>query len=110
MNQSKAGRKLNPLIAAQTALIYQSDPIRYKRLITFVWHCQKQGWPDEAIAEALKLAQPGIHAADSWWKYLTSLLKKAKGRATEAESTRYKTEVGSIAGEFIEFLRQKRAR
>ena len=110
MNQSKAGKKLAPIIAAQTLPIYESNPQRYQRLCQWVWHCQKSGWPDEAIAEALKLSQPAIHGAANWWSYAYSLLAKAKGRATETESTRYKSEVGSIAGDFIEFLKARQQR
>lgn len=107
MNHSKAGKALKPLIAEQTAKIYQTDKRRYNQLIYWVWLQQKQGWPDEAIAEALKLSQPGIHEAYSWWKYLTSLLKKAKGRASEAEATAHKSADMAIAGELVEFLRMR---
>jgi len=108
MQQSKPGIKLNPLIASKTTPIFEADPKRYQRICRWVWTQQKRGWPDEAIAEALSLAGTNIHRADSWWKYLTALLPKGKGRAAEIESTRHKSEVGEIAGEFVEFLKQKR--
>ena len=107
MKQSKAGKKLNPLIAVHTAKIYSVNPERYKNLCRWVWVKQKAGWPDEAIANALEMAErnDSVHAAHSWWSYLTALLPKAKGRAVEAESDQYKksdlTSLKSILREII---------
>ena len=108
MNQSKAGKKLNPIIARETAPIYARNPRRYQRLCLWVWHQQRIGWPDEAIADALSAAAPWIDGAKDWWLYLTFLLPKAKGQATEAESTQHKAGDGALAAEFVEFLKQKR--
>ena len=109
MNQSKAGKRLNSFLKDILDPVYQSDRVRYARLIHWVWWCQRHGWPDEAIGEAVKLAGNNIHQADDWWKLLTYLLPKAKGRATEIESTGFKSEVGEIASQFIEFLKMKRS-
>lgn len=109
MKNVKAGKKLSPMVAEQTAPIYSRDPVRYKRLCLWVWTQQRQGWPDEAIAGALSAAQPWIDNADDWWKYLTFLLPKAKGRATEAESTQQKAGDAAIATEFVEFLKQRKS-
>ena len=108
MNQSKAGRKLNPIIAAQTLPIYESNPQRYQRLCQWVWHCQKSGWPDEAIAEALRMSQPTIQGSLDWWSYLTSLLSKAKGRAHEDESAAHKSADMAIVTDMMEFLKQRK--
>jgi len=110
MNHAKAGRKLAPIIAAQTAPIYASNPMRYQRLCQWVWWAQANGWPDEAIAECLKLAQPAIHGAHDWWSYCTKLLSKAKGRATEDESAAHKSADMALAGELVEFLRMRQKR
>lgn len=110
MQYSTPGKKLNPLIGNLTAPIYAKNPQRYRRLCLWVWTHQRLGWPDEAIAGAVQLAGENIHLADDWWKYLTSLLKKAKGRANEQESQKYKTEVGQIANEFLEFVKLRRDR
>lgn len=110
MKQSQAGKKLNPMIANLTAPIYAHDPVRYQRLCQWVWTQQKQGWPDEAIAKALDLAGQNIHLAGNWWSYLSTLLPKAKGKAAEAESFEFKSEVGAIAAEFVEFFKQRKAR
>ena len=109
MQESKPGKKLNPLLARYTLPIYTSDPIRYQNIARFVWHCQKQGWPDEAIAAAFELAGEKIHVAANWWSYLFSLLPKAKGRASEAEAQSHKTEVGRLADDFLAFVKQRRA-
>ncbi len=108
MHNSPAGRKLNPLLSNLTAPIYARNPVRYKSIARFVWHYQKVGWPDEAIAEAFRLAGESIHMADNWWAYCAKLLPKAKGQASEAESESYKTEVGQIANEFMEFVKSRR--
>jgi len=110
LQHSAPGKKLNPLISAHTARIYAVNPVRYKSICRFVWHYQKAGWPDEAIAGAFELAGESIHMADNWWAYCAKLLPKAKGRASEQESQLHKTEFGQIAGEFVEFLRQRQAR
>ena len=110
MQNSKAGKKLAPIIAAQTAPIYKTDPRRYQRLCQWVWWAQSNGWPDEAIAEALRMSQPAIHGADDFWRYLTKLLSKAKGRAHEDESAAHKSADMALAGEMVEFLRMRRAR
>ena len=105
MRQSKAGKTLNPIIAALTAPIYEYDPIRYRRLILWVWTQQQAGWPDEAIAKALELAKPHIHQASNWWPYLTKLLPKAKAQAVATESDQYKksdlTSLKSILREIV---------
>jgi len=110
MNHAKAGKKLSPIIAAHTAPIYATNPMRYQRLCRFVWHCQKSGWPDEAIAEALKMSQPAIHGAVNWWSYVYSLLGKAKGRATEDESAKHKSADMALVTDMMEFLKARRAR
>ena len=110
MHNSPAGKKLNPLIAEQTAKIYNRDPVRYKFLIRWVWVQQKAGWPDEAIAEALRLPADHLDWAANPWAYLTKLLAKGKGRASEQESQNYKTEVGKLADEFVEFMKQRQLR
>ena len=110
MIQSKAGRKLNPLIAVHTARIYGRDPIRYKNLILWVWRHQRLGWPDEAIANCLVMADDYLDDAPDWFAYLTKLLPKAKAKAFEQESDNHKTEVGMLADEFLEFVKARLAR
>jgi hypothetical protein len=98
MNQSKAGRKLSPIIAQETDAIYRRNPERYQRLCLWVWTNQKAGWPDEAIANALRMASPYLDQAPSWWAYLTKLLPKAKAQAHEQENDAFKTgELNSFA-------------
>ena len=105
MQQSKAGKKLNPLIAVHTAKIYSHNSERYKTLCRWVWTQQKAGWPDEAIAKALELANPNIHQATNWWSLLTHLLPKAKAEAVAIESDQYKksdlTSLKSILREIV---------
>jgi hypothetical protein len=107
MRQSKAGKKLTAELAAVSGPIYARDPVRYKRLIRWIWQAQATGWPDEAIAEAMKLADAGLDQATDWWSYLTFLLSKAKGRVSEAESDMHKTEVGKIVDDLKEFAEWK---
>lgn len=109
MEQSKPGKKLNPLIATVTAPIYARDPIRYRRLCLWVWKQQQQRWPDEAIALSLKMADPYVDRVQNWWTYLTSLLPKAKAQSVEIESTAHKSADMALAGQFVEFLKQKQA-
>jgi hypothetical protein len=108
MNQSKAGKKLNPLISDITTPIFRRAPSRYGSIARLIWRWQKAGWADEAIAEAFKLAEGHIDAAANWPGYVQSLLPKAKGRASEAESAGYKSEVGLLADEFVEFLKVRK--
>jgi len=107
---SKPGQKLNPIIAQWTAPIYKRDPVRYQRLCLWVWKQQNEGWPDEAIAECLKMADPAIDAVGNWWPYITKLMPKAKGRAAETESDEHKRGDMEIAVEFVEFLKKRGAR
>ena len=107
VNQSKPGAKLNPDLKLAVDAIYKRDPVRYTAIARWVWWAQKQGWPDEAIAEACRMAEPAIHAVNQWWPYLTKLMPKAKARATETESNDYKNEVGTLASEFVEFAKWK---
>jgi len=109
MQYSTPGKKLASCISVHTAVIYARDPVRYKNLCRWVWTQQRIGWADEAIAEALRLGGPNLLHADDWWRYLTSLLKKANGRANESQAQKHKSEVGYIANEFIEFLKARRA-
>lgn len=109
MQHSKPGKKLSPALKSVIDPIYRHDPQRYSNICRFVWTQQKQGWPDEAIAAAFELAGPNIHLVDNWWPYVTRLLPKAKGRATEAQSQQHKTEFGYIASEFIEFLKARQS-
>ena len=74
MKQSKAGAKLSPIIAKETAPIYNRNKRRYARLCLWVLHQQRVGWPDEAIAGALCGARPYIDGAKDWWLYLNFLL------------------------------------
>ena len=90
MKRSKAGQKLNPIIAKETEPIYRRDPKRYERLIIWVWHNQRIGWPDEAIANALRMADAYLDVAPNWWAYLTKVLPKAKAAAHEQESNEFK--------------------
>lgn len=110
MNTSKPGKKLSPIIAVHTAEIFGRDPIRYKNLILWVWRHQRLGWPDEAIAQCLVMADAHLDDAPDWFAYLTKILPKAKAKAFEQESDNHKTEVGRLADEFLEFVRQRRAR
>lgn len=107
MQVSPPGKKLNPRISVHTAAIYARDPVRYKNLCRWVWTQQKIGWPDEAIAECLRLGNSHIDKAENWWKYLTALVKKAKGRASEQEARKHKTEIAQIAEDFLEFVEQR---
>ena len=104
---SKAGRKLNVIIARETAPIFARDPARYKRLCGWVWWAQKHGWQDEVIANALHTATNYLDAAPNWWAYLTKLLPKAKAAVVGEESDRHKNEVGQIASDFVEFMKAK---
>ena len=109
MRHSSPGKKLNPLISVHTARIFGRDNIRYLNLCRWVWYQQSKGWPDEAIAGALSLADSKIDSAHNWWAYLNGLLPKAKGRASEQEAQNYKTEVGHLADEFLAFVKSRRA-
>lgn len=110
MQNSKPGSKLTPALKAAADVLYEHDSMRFAALARWVWWAQKQGWPDEAIAEALKMAMPAVIKIDTWWPYLTKLLPKAKGRASETESAKHKSEVGQLAQEFVEFARWKAER
>jgi hypothetical protein len=110
VRHSTPGRKLNPLIARLTAPIYARNPERYNNLCRWVWHMQRQGWPDEAIAECLRMCDSRIDQAGNWFGYLTSQMPKAKGRAFEDESRQTKKELGAIASEFVEFLKHRQER
>ena len=105
MQQSSPGKSLQHPLKAVIEPIYKSDPVRYRRLIHWVWFNQKQGWPDEALIEAIKLAGPNIHKANNWWKLLTFLLPKAKGRASEHESYVHKVEIRETTQQFLDFLK-----
>ena len=107
MKTSKAGKGLDPDLKAAVDAIYKHDTTRYTAIARWVWAMQKQGWPDEAIAEACRMAVPAVHAVNQWWPYLTKLMPKAKARATETESNDYKNEVGTLASEFVEFAKWK---
>ena len=108
MKTSKAGNKLNPDLKLAVDAIYKHDPMRYTAIARRVWAMQKQGWPDEAIAEACRMAVPAVHAVNQFWPYLTKLLPKAKARATETESNDYKRNDMAIARDFVEFLEARR--
>ena len=56
------------------------------------------------------MAAPNIAHAHDYNKYLTALMHKAKARAIEEESNGHKSEVGKIANEFAEFLKQRQGR
>lgn len=109
MNQSKPGAKLNPELKAAVDAIYQHDTMRYCGIARWVWWCQMHGWPDEAIAEACRMANPNCHAVRQWWPYLTKMLPKAKARATATESDNHKRADMAIVSEFVAFLESKRA-
>lgn len=108
MNRSKPGAKLNPDLKIAVDAIYKRDPMRYTAIARWVWAMQKQGWPDEAIAEACRMAEPAIHAVNQWWPYLTKMMPKARARATETESNDYKRNDMAIAKDFVEFLETRR--
>jgi len=107
MEQSKPGTKLSPQLKAVVEPIYRRDPKRYQRLCQFVWTMQKQGWPDEAIAHCLKLADPHLDHLTSWWAYLVKRMPLGKARASEQESDKHKCEVGQLAQEFVNFLKAR---
>lgn len=107
MNNSKPGQKLTPSLKAIVEPIYRRNPKRYARLILWIWHHQRLGWEDEAIGEALRLAGPHLDMADDYWKYLTSLMRKAKAAAVAKESDNHKSADMAIAKEFVEFLKAR---
>ena len=90
VQQAKPGKKLSEIIKPWTDRIYERDKERYNGLCRWVWHQQKAGWPDEAIAKALQMANSNIDQSGDWWKYLTAMMPKAKGKATAEESDGYK--------------------
>ena len=109
MKNSKAGRKLPPIIDAQTRPLFMSNPRRYRRLCLWAWQQMAEGWEDEAIAKAVEMGRPYIDGVDNWWSYLRFLLPKAKAAAADKQCQDHKTEVGHLAAEFIEFLKARRA-
>lgn len=107
MNHSKAGKKLSPELKAACDAIFKRDHVRYRGLVKWVWFEQCNKWPDEAIVRCLNLAEPYIDHIDDYWPYLARLLPKCKAAAVADESEQYKSEVGKLAGEFVEFLKQR---
>jgi len=105
MNNSKPGQKLDPALKAIIDPVYSHDPKRYARLIQWVWACQKAGWSDEVIGQAILLAKNTLHVVNNWWGLLDSLLPKASGRAHEDESTRYKNEEKNFLDALLNHLR-----
>jgi len=56
------------------------------------------------------MADPAIDVVSNWWPYISSLMPKAKGRASEHESDEHKKGDMEIAVEFVEFLKKRGAR
>lgn len=101
----------NPELKALLDRIYKRDPVRYQRLIQWVWTERKVGWSEGALIETLKMADPYLDVAPNWWAYCTKLLPKATGRDNEKKAAELKQmEAGFIAGEFMEFLKARRAK
>ena len=91
--------------------IYASDRRKYHKLVIWLKTAEKSH-PPEVIAKALERFFPSrIACRDDWWGLLNRILYfeagKANARAAEAEHYQRKTEVGVIAAEFVEFLKQR---
>ena len=84
------GRKLEGDLKLYCDAVYKSDPVKFKRLIEWVYRYQRAGWKDEDLAEALRMFYPHRDKIEIWWSYLTSLLGKAHVHTLEAESESHK--------------------
>lgn len=85
------GKKLEGELKVICAKIYESNPVKFHRIVIWVYRTQKAGYKDEVLAEVLKMFYPYCGRVDGWWKYLNSLLAKAHARCEEKECNGYKT-------------------
>ena len=71
--------------------IYESDRVKYRRLIQWVKAMQKFDYSDVVIADALKAFEPYKNIDGQWWPYLNVCLSKVYTMAKQSESGQHKT-------------------
>ena len=83
---------LDPVIKQVCSRIYESDRVKYHRLIQWVKTMQSKLYTDKQIADTLILFEPYAANVDNhWWAYLHKLLTKVYTMAKQGESGQHKT-------------------
>lgn len=98
-------KKLDPRIKALTDKIYNHDPVRFQKLIIWVYEAEKYNWSTESIVATLTDFLPRIGLIKNWYAYLNEVIKakepKLSARASEAEHQRKKEETRETANEIF---------
>jgi hypothetical protein len=102
--------KLDPRIRKWADKIYESDPEKYRGLVTWIKAAERT-YDTIIIAYALESFLPMAATVDPWWPYLDKLLDKEEGkfnaREAEARSDNHKTEVGELAFNLLDGIRRR---
>jgi hypothetical protein len=84
--------KLDPAIKAAADPIYESDPAKFIRLITWIKGKEKRDYPVETITTTLKAfweREQKVRVED-WWPYIERIFAKEYGRWNEIQATQHK--------------------
>lgn len=91
----KAG--LDPSVKLWADAIYESDPEKFGRLVTWIKAAERTYSP-VVVARTLQAFLPRCSEISEWWGYLDKILEKEEGRAhgsdSESESDRIKRDEG----------------
>lgn len=109
--KSESGRKLEGELKAISDILFRSDPVRFGKLVKWIWQKQKAGCMDSDIASALrdlKSREEKLGPVDDWWAYLgsngngQSAVARSRTRRLEAENNEQKkpgpVKLGDLAG------------
>jgi hypothetical protein len=88
--------------------IYQTDTLKYRRLIVWIRAAERTYAPT-VIAAALELFYPHAQYAEPWWPYLDRVLDKVEAKTNAgnaaAESERRKQEIGELTAALLNGIR-----
>lgn len=97
-------RSLNPGIKRVADRIYNSDPVKFKRLVVWIKQAEKYNYSTPVIVAALLRFEPYAKVADPWYPYLDKIIKKVEGDfnmgAARIDHERHKEEIRELSKTF----------
>jgi hypothetical protein len=92
---------LDPGIKAVADRIYQSDRVKFQKLVVWIKQAEKNGWQTNVVTLALERFEPYAGQVEQWYPYLDKLIYKADKDINrdfhEAEHKRHKEEIRELS-------------
>ena len=109
MNEDRA-QELADEIRAAADRVYHRDPARFGRLIVWIRAALKRGYQAGDVVDALRRLdehEAKGHRVETWWPYLTAILRRCYAARVQGESAAYKRGMpNSLKAVMAEVLRR----